>query len=111
MQLDSLQQATQFSISPRRRAATPRKASSFARNRGDRAGSAVCERAKCSLASVPPTLVHQERAEEQVDVGRRRRGRRLAGRQAGELALQVVDPPWSPSHDRVPNLCQRRPGR
>ena len=34
MQLDSLQQATQFSISPRLRAATPRKASSFARIQG-----------------------------------------------------------------------------
>ena len=52
MQLDSLQQATQFSISPRLRAATPCKASSFARYSAGRPGSAVCARANFLLASV-----------------------------------------------------------
>ena len=52
MQLDPLQQATQFSVSPRRMAATPRRASMFARNAPGQSESITCASANRRSASV-----------------------------------------------------------
>ena len=103
MQLDSLQQSTQFSISPRLGAATPLKASSLARNAlagPDRLF--VPERSSCWLQSIDRrTSSMTRRARGCQPPSMRLQDRHASGWRARS---QVLDPPAVSAHDRVANL-------
>ena len=108
MQLDSLQQATQFSVSPRRRAATPRRASMLARSSAGQSGSMAWASAKRRSASANSPTDMWRSPRKMPSLHRlRSAGRGPDDRRRPGPALMPIDPALAPPLVGRPDLFER----
>ena len=106
MQLASLQQATQLSISPRLSVPRPARHPLCAEQIRARWVGRLGRREGIARLR-PPALVHEQRADDEVDTSRRGRISRIFASGFGTNALQILDPALAPPNDRLLDTCQR----